>query len=364
MHVTFVNATRKWGGVKTWTLEAAGGLAARGWRVSLFARPGPFLDRALDLGLQARGMDFGCDFHPVRIMDFRGYFLRENVDLVVVNVAKDLRTAGVAARLAGAPVVQRIGLPGDMRDTTKVRALDALIRPVYLCPSLTVRERMLQGLPFIAPERVTAIRTGKAPAEAPVAMPGPDEPVVLVSTSQLKKEKGHAGLLPVLARLKAEGLAWRWEVAGEGPEREALQAQARELGLVDDVNFLGHLADVREVLTRGHVFVLPSRSEGLPNSLLEAMAQGLAPVATDVGGVPEVFVRQDERFLVNRHAGPEAFYRPLRHLLEDRHRLAAQGRIAWQACRELFDARTQLDALDAYFAAVAGGSSRTPGSPA
>ncbi len=77
-------------------------------------------------------------------------------------------------------------------------------------------------------------------------------------------------------------------VAGDGPERSALEEQARRAGLADRVDFLGFRTDVPELLASAHAFVLPSSMEQQPLVLIEAMGAGKAVVATDVGGVRDL----------------------------------------------------------------------------
>ena len=80
----------------------------------------------------------------------------------------------------------------------------------------------------------------------------------------------------------------RLRVVGDGPERPRLEEQARELGVIDAVDFLGYRSDVPDQLATSDVFVLPSLNENQPLALLEGMGTGLACVATDVGGTAEV----------------------------------------------------------------------------
>jgi glycosyltransferase involved in cell wall biosynthesis len=77
---------------------------------------------------------------------------------------------------------------------------------------------------------------------------------------------------------------------GDGPERPRLQRLSKELGVLEKVTFTGFVphSKVPEFLRKASVFVLPSRFEGLPNALLQAMAAALPCVATSVGGVPDV----------------------------------------------------------------------------
>jgi glycosyltransferase involved in cell wall biosynthesis len=77
-------------------------------------------------------------------------------------------------------------------------------------------------------------------------------------------------------------------LAGKGPQEETLRRQAQALGLAGRVRFLGELPDIRSLLGAADVFILPSVAEGMSNALLEAMASGLACVATRIGGNVEL----------------------------------------------------------------------------
>ncbi len=77
-------------------------------------------------------------------------------------------------------------------------------------------------------------------------------------------------------------------VAGDGAERPRIEQLARELGVAQQLRFLGFRTDVTDLLAASDFFVLPSFTEGLPLSVLEAMAQRLAVIVTPVGGVPEL----------------------------------------------------------------------------
>ena len=105
---------------------------------------------------------------------------------------------------------------------------------------------------------------------------------------RLSPEKGVDLFLDACAVLARRGLAFSALVAGDGPERARLEARCCRLGLESCVRFLGQVSDVDFVYRNLDLLVLPSRSEGLPNTLLEAMQADVPVVATAVGAVPEV----------------------------------------------------------------------------
>lgn len=119
----------------------------------------------------------------------------------------------------------------------------------------------------------------------------PSDPPVVLSVGRLSKEKGHLDLVRAVA-----GRRCRVVLVGEGRERESLRQAAEELGV--DLELTGQVRDVSPHYRRASVFVLPSYSEGSPNALLEAMAEGLPIVASRVGGVPETARDRVEALLV------------------------------------------------------------------
>jgi glycosyltransferase involved in cell wall biosynthesis len=115
----------------------------------------------------------------------------------------------------------------------------------------------------------------------------PDDAIVCLNVGSLTAQKNRRNLLDALARLSdIESL--RALVVGAGPEENRLRTHAEELGLSDRVLFLGERVDVPDLLAASDMFVLSSDWEGLPITILEAMAAGVPCVSTAVGGVPEV----------------------------------------------------------------------------
>ena len=118
--------------------------------------------------------------------------------------------------------------------------------------------------------------------------PGPGAADVLY-VGELRAAKGVDTLLDALALIKARtGVAPSACLVGSGPDLAMLSARAAELGLADRVTFPGPMP-VREAFPRGKMLVVPSRAESLPYVVLEAAGARMPMVATDVGGIPEIF---------------------------------------------------------------------------
>ena len=140
--------------------------------------------------------------------------------------------------------------------------------------------------------------------------------LVLGSLAPLRPEKGLDVLLRLVADLSRH-YALRLMIAGEGPERQRLEVLADELDLRARVEFLGQVDDVGEVLSRLDVFVVTSKTEQMPLSVLQAMAAGRAVAAFDVGDIKEMVAAGNRSFLVAR-GDRRALQQALTRLLEDR----------------------------------------------
>jgi glycosyltransferase involved in cell wall biosynthesis len=135
------------------------------------------------------------------------------------------------------------------------------------------------------------------------------------------------GVLDLVRAMR--GVDARLVIVGDGPERPSLEAELQLLGIDDRVQLAGERDDVRDLLADADIFVLSSVSEGLPVSVLEAMAAELPVVASRVGGVPELVADGENGFLVPP-GNPDELAAAVGRLVEDRdlrRRLGAVGRV-------------------------------------
>jgi L-malate glycosyltransferase len=205
--------------------------------------------------------------------------------------------------LIGVPMARSVGTPvviGSRRSLSAAtaryrvlvpweRACDRLADAV-VCNSRAVLEDAVRHT-RLSPSKAIVIRNGVA-VPAGAAPPGAG-PRLVVIVANLIAYKGHAVAFEAFARVRAAlpDARARLLLAGVGPEEGALRTLARSHGIEADVEFLGSVADVPALLARCSFSVLPSLTEGMPNAVLESLAQGRAVVASAVGGVPEILER-------------------------------------------------------------------------
>jgi glycosyltransferase involved in cell wall biosynthesis len=152
-----------------------------------------------------------------------------------------------------------------------------------------------------------------------------DDELMVLTVANLRVEKGLDVLLRAARIVTQRQLPVRFIVAGRGPLQAKLEVEHASLGLGDRFRFVGPRSDVLRLLGAADLFVLPSRHEGLPVTLMEAAAMGVPIVATTVGEIPNLWTDGLDALLVTREQ-PDALADAITMLVRDaelRHRLAA-----------------------------------------
>jgi L-malate glycosyltransferase len=115
----------------------------------------------------------------------------------------------------------------------------------------------------------------------------------VLTSARLSREKGMDILIKAWAQVLRQEKSLKLLILGDGPLASELRNLSKALDLTDSVDFRGMVQDVSSYLKEADLFVLPSRTEGVSNALLEAMNQGIPCIATDVGGNPEALGKRD-----------------------------------------------------------------------
>lgn len=294
---------------------------------------------------------------PSLVWNLYNLFRRERPDIVHTHAWGTLVEGLLAARLARVPVA----IHGE-HGTLQLRAYQRVIQRVgwtaatrLLSVSSRLADRLAHETGFPR-QHVAVIRNGvdlsrftkidRAEARTSLGLGG-GTPVV-ATVGRLVPVKDHAMLLDAIALLRAEDVPVTLMIAGDGPLRATLTERAVQLGIDGDVRFLGHRPDVERVFAAADAFVLSSESEGLSNTILEAMASGLPVVATRVGGADEMVSEGETGLLVPAKDSRE-MANALRTILRDQSRRQAMGAAARARVEAEFSLAGMIERYDGLY---------------
>ena len=325
-----------WGGQEIRTLTEAAGFMRRGHRVVVYT------SRNSRMAAEAPRFDVPVIALPIERKQLKGVrslvdaFAERPVDVVNAHSSTDAWLAALACAWLRrtrrqAPVLVRtrhvsVKVPRDVATRWLYRTATARI----VTTGDALRDALVRDN-GIDPNRIDSVPTGIdegafAPRPRNAARRdlglAPDVPLVgIVAT--LRSWKGHRYLLEAIAAMARKDV--HLAIVGDGPQREALQARARELGIAARVSFAGNREDVAPWMRALDVFCLPSyANEGVPQALMQAMACGLPVVTTPVGSIGEI-VADGETGLLVRPEDADCLRGALERLVEDRAARAALG---------------------------------------
>ena len=177
----------------------------------------------------------------------------------------------------------------------------------------------------------------------------PNKPII-TCVANLRLPKGHEYLIRALHELNNEDIDFLALLVGDGPLRGKLEELVRDVGLKEQVRFLGSRdrGDIPKILAITDIFVLPSLWEGLPTAIIEAMAAGCPVVATAVAGTPEVVMDRETGFLVNSR-DREALAQKIAKLLKDPQLRETMGEAGVKRIKEHFSLEKMVQNYEALY---------------
>lgn len=284
-------------------------------------------------------------------------FLRErHIDVVHTDGFYTNVFGILGAAMARVPA--RIGFRGETTTDGRTRAQNFLERAVFRLASVVhansqavksflidqgVPARKISivynGLDFV---RVTPAAITRDDGLAMLGLPcDPRRRFVTIVANLHNPVKDYPMFLRAAARVRAEVSDAAFVIAGEGELKAELHALVHQLGLQDDVFFIGRCDHIAELLYVSDVCVLSSKAEGFSNAILEYMGAGRPVVATDVGGAREVIAEGETGYLVPS-GDDEAMAARLVTLLRDARQAKAMGERGRSVVQEKFSSRVQL----------------------
>jgi glycosyltransferase involved in cell wall biosynthesis len=194
------------------------------------------------------------------------------------------------------------------------------------------------------PDRVAARARFKLPSDTPI----------VGTVGRLVPVKNHRLLIEAFSRIHQEMPETHLAILGDGPLGESLATHAADLRLSNDVSFVKSSPSAEIFLRCLDVFALSSESEGMPLTLLEAMAAGVPAVATGVGGIPEVIENGADGYIVPA-SGPEPLARTISSLLSHPGEAREMGMRGREKVKRRFNAERTVRETERIYSDLLGG---------
>jgi len=360
--ILHTEASRGWGGQEIRILNESAGMIARGHEVTIICTPGS------NIALEANARNIKVVELPVgkpspgAVSALRRWLKANPVDVINTHSSADSWIVAGATRLwRDAPKVVRT------RHISAPVAQHVLARWLYRRATdhvVTTGEKLRQtliadnGLP---PEQVTSVPTG---VDVEHFQPGdrlarrdelglPKNGVIIGIVATLRSWKGHEILLEAFAELARDDVCLA--VVGNGPQRENLKRRIFELGIRRRIFMPGNLNDVRPWLQAMDVFALPSyANEGVPQSIMQAMACELPVVSTPVGSIEELVINGETGMLV-APKNVSALASALDELISNHSLREKFGRAGRVRVENRFTDKVMLDRMEEIFGKVVNG---------
>jgi glycosyltransferase involved in cell wall biosynthesis len=354
--ILHTEASPGWGGQEIRILSEAAAFAKRGFRVLIVCQPGSRLGlEAQRRGLSVRAISMAKAFDAWACWRLRRLMRMEAVDLVHTHSSVDAWVAGFAAKSLHLPVVRgrHVSIPVKRRRNFVYNALCDRI----ISSGEAIRQVLITG--GVDPEKIVAIPAGVDVTQFHPAVSGAAvrqefelHGPVIGTVAMFRHSKGHRILLQAIPEIlerepKAEFL---W--VGDGIGRAAVQQEVAEAGLAAKVRLIGFREDIPACMAAMDMVVLPStKSDGVPQVVIQALAMRKPVVASAIGGVPEVIQHQRTGLLVSPN-DPQALADAVMQVLRDPQSAAEWAQAGGQLIDTHYTLERMIDRTAAVYTAV------------
>ncbi len=356
IHVMQFIAALQFGGAERLAVTISASLPRERFRSSvcaLLGKEGPLVEDLRRHAIPHHYLDAGSGSKAMLAWNLFRLLRRERVDILQIHGAYTLLNCFLPAKLAGVKIVyteharQTISILRSARLAARYFSRGTAL---VVCVSENLRS-FFQEVLKVPAARLQVIHNGIDTRRFRNNTPpfsGNGSHRVIGCIARLTQAKDHANLLKAFAIVAGRHKGVKLVLVGEGELREEIQRQIFELGLVGSVEMLGNRNDIPQLLSEMDIFVLPSRREGFPVSILEAMAAGRPVVATAVGGVAEVISSGVNGIMVPPEA-PEALAASLLELLDDSSRAVELATRGMLSVRSNFSVICMMDQYEKMF---------------
>lgn len=305
--ICLFNTCKIWGGGEKWHHDIALKFRHKGYQVSVCTN----IKSELCLRLQqtnipvfetnVTNLSFLNLFKIYRIYRF---FKTQKIDTVILGLPSDVKTAGIAAKLAGVKkIIYRRGTALPVKNSFLNKVIFKYVITNVITNSIEIKKKFLEHNCHLFPDQnihviYNGIEMNGNGVNSFEKLNGHKKQIVLGNAGRLVEQKGQKYLIEIASLLKKKQIDFVIRIAGKGHLKKTLETYAKKLNVAEKVEFLDFIYDVPEFLKGIDIFLLPSLHEGSANIVLEAMYYSKPVIAFNISSMPEIIDHNKTGYLI------------------------------------------------------------------
>ncbi|MGB3146057.1 MAG: glycosyltransferase [Maribacter sp.] len=348
--ICFFNTAKAWGGGEKWHLEISSYLHEKGYPVFVIAHEDSELFKRLKIkeipckGISINNLSF---LNPIKCIAIKNLFIFLEITAIVMNLSRDLKIAGPAAKKAGIKrIIYRRGSAIPIKNTVLNRYYFKTILTDVLANSEATKKTVTVNNEFLFnKERIKIIYNGIEIEEVKTSYK--NEIFTLLNLGRLEYQKNQEFLILLALELKKREISFKILIGGEGGLKRKLQDLIENLNLTKQVELVGFIENPTAFINQCDVFALPSLWEGFGYVLAEAALCKKPIVAFNISSNPELVIDGDSGYLTPS-GDLEKFADKVVLLYKSEKERKRMGQIGFEHIKRNFNKKIQLKKIEDY----------------
>lgn len=360
LRILFLNSIQMFGGGEIWMLSAMEELQKRGHQIGIICRPGTELAlRSKKSGISTFVIPMSGDFDPVTIFRFYKTIKLFKAEILLANMDKELRLAGVAAGfLKNITLIPRRGIDFPLKNHLIYRLSYQKWADGVLVNSRATKKSVLKKAPWLNPGKVKVIYNGINPERFELKSNRLREQIGITANDfvfgfagQLDERKGIKYLLSAFVQVKKKSSNVKLIIAGDGSLKAEIETFIHRNRLEKNLFLLGFQKNIPEFMANIDALILPSLWEGFGIVLIEAMAAGKPVIGTNCSNIPEIVEHGRVGSLIPPR-NSEQLAETMLIYIKNPQKVKEMGKQGQKLVREKFSLTRMVDELIDYFYTV------------
>ena len=297
-NILFINSITLYGGGEVWMLTVMRELAVRGYSVTLICKPdAEIISHAKKEKIDVLPIRIAGDFDPISISQLVKVYKKRKIDIVIANVGKDIRLAGLAAKFVkGVSVIALHQVDREIKNNLRYRFTYNSLAKMIVVNSLATKNTLLKNAPWLLDEKIKVVYHGidyekystanKRDLRMEFGLSPQD--LIIGFVGRLSIQKGIIYMLDAFKLVVEKFKNVQLIIAGTGELEVMVEEFVSKFNLENRIHLLGFRKDISDLMKTFDIFLLPSLWEGFGIVLIEAMAAEKPIVATNTSSIPEI----------------------------------------------------------------------------